>query len=88
MGLHCTGIAVALKMLDKRIHLPFAYMEPGGKMSHGISDLAAVGDHFVEVNEKVYIVGVLEANAGFSQPVKQFPVEFQYFKYGHVLKNL
>lgn len=48
-------------------------------MSHGISDLAAVGDHFVEVNEKVDIVGILEANTGFSQPVKQFPVEFQCF---------
>lgn len=51
-------------------------MEPGGKMSHGISDLAAVGDHFVEVNEKVYIVGVLEANAGFSQPVKNSRLNF------------
>ena len=44
-------------------------MEPGGKMGHGISDLAAVGDHFVEVNEKVDIVGILKTDAGFSQPV-------------------
>lgn len=67
-------------MLDKRIHLPFAYIESGGKMSHGICDLATVGNHFVEVNEKVDIVGIFKTDAGFSQPVKQFPVTALSFK--------
>lgn len=82
--LHCTGVAVGLKPLDQRVHLPFRYMITGGKTSHGIGYFVAGGNHIIKVGEKVDIVRIIKADTGFSYSVEQFAVKFQDFKYGHV----
>ena len=58
-----------------------------GEDSDGIGDLLAPGDHIGEVDEKVDVVGIVEADTGAAEANNELTVEIKDVKYCHVGKN-
>ena len=85
---YCTGVAVILKMPYQGVYLALADAVSVGEDGHGVRHLVATADHIVEVDKKVDVIGILKADARFSNPGEQLTVKIQYLKYGHVGKKM
>ena len=72
---------------DEGIDLTLGYAVGLGEDGDGIGDLLAPGDHVGEVDEKVDIVGIVEADTDAAEANNELTVEIKDVKYCHVGKN-
>lgn len=69
---------------DQGIDLALGYAVGLCEYGDCIGDLLAAGDHIGEVNEKVDVVGIVEADTGATDAKYELTVEIKDVKYCHV----
>lgn len=72
---------------DQGIYLSLGNAVCVGEDGDSKGDLLAAGDHIGEVNEKVDVVGIIEADTGAAETNDELTVEIKDVKYCHVGKN-